>query len=218
MPQSRDDSTHQLIELERAQIGHEIHDALLPLLFGASSGVMSAIDQVDDDPDQAKQTLIQASRWLSEALQTGRQLLKEIYPPELIGTLWVRVAKDTAEALLADSQVRIDWETDDRVEQTTKPIALAAYRIVVEAIRNAIRHGHAKHVQVDASFGDGLISVTIQDDGNGFNPTMVSSDRFGIRAMRGRADSVGGSLQIDSQPGGPTTITARFPTPNDGLD
>ncbi len=140
---SRDDPTDNLVELERAKIGHEIHDALLPLIFAASSGVQSAINGLPEDADQSRQQLTQTLQWLTNALQTGRRMLTEIYPPELIGSLWVRAAKDTVERLFADSSPRIVWDTEESVEQTSQEIAVTIYRIVVEAIRNSIRHGQA---------------------------------------------------------------------------
>ena len=209
MTQSRYDLTDQLIELERAQIGHEIHDALLPLLFAASSGVASAIDHLPDNASESKQTLIQTSTWLVDAMQTARRLLKEIYPPQLVGSRWIRAAKDTIARLLEDSAVCIDWNTDQGVEDTSQQVALAAYRITVESIRNAIRHGQSKHIQINATKDDDKIEIVIRDDGNGFDSTKIPSDCFGIQAMRGRAALVGGSLGIDSQPGGPTIVTFK---------
>jgi len=204
-----DDLSDDLIELERAQIGHEIHDALLPLIFAASAGITSAIDHLPAGSDQSREKLIQASKWVSDALVTGRQMLTEIYPPELIGSLWVRTAKDAVKRLIDDPDVRIDWKTDSEAEETSQRVALAAYRIVVESIRNAIRHGKATEVQIDANRNADMIEVVVRDNGTGFDPTRVPTERYGIRAMHGRAKLVGGQLSVDSKPGGPTTVVFR---------
>jgi signal transduction histidine kinase len=214
MTDSPDDQTDNLVELERARIGHEIHDALLPLIFAASGGVQAAINQLPADANLSKQKLDQASQWLTEAMLIGRQLLTEIYPPELTGTLWVRAAKDTISRLFVDRGTAVQWKTDDAVEETSTDIAVTAYRIVVEAVRNALRHGQAAHVLVEATRNVDTIQVMIHDDGRGFTPTDVPNDRFGIRSMSGRANLVGGSLRVESKVGGPTIVTLKMPTPN----
>lgn len=209
MTKPGDHLSDDLIELERAQIGHEIHDALLPLIFAASAGINSAIDHLPEGCDQSRKKLMQASNWVAEALNTGRRMLTEIYPPELIGSLWVRAAKDAVRRLIDDPAIQINWATDSGAEETDRQVALVAYRIVVESIRNAVRHGAATEIQIDAVRDGGLIEVVIRDNGTGFDPTGIPAERFGIRAMRGRATLVGGTLNVDSAPGGPTTISFR---------
>jgi len=206
MPQERDDLNENLVEIERARIGNEIHDALLPLIFAASSGVSNAINHLSDDTG-AKQKLIQVSQWLTDATQTGRRLLTEIYPPELTGTLWIRATKDTISRLFDDSEVSVGWKTEGDVEQTSMDVALTLYRIVIESVRNAVRHGKAGQISVEATRTGDAIEVIVRDEGCGFDPAMIPEDRFGIRAMTGRAKLAGGSLVIDSKPGGPTTVT-----------
>ena len=106
------DQAARVIEVERAQIGHEIHDALLPLIFAASASVGAMIDQADaSDADHRRQheRLLQVAAWLDEALQTGRRLLTEVYPPELGSTDWTHVAADAIERLLGPSCSNVTW-------------------------------------------------------------------------------------------------------------
>lgn len=207
MTESRDDQAEDFVELERARIGHEIHDSLLPLIFAASGGVQAAINQLPADAAVSKQNLTQSLQWLNDAMQTGRQLLTEIYPPELTGSLWVRAAQDAINRLFDQSNLQVNWNVDKAAEEISTKVAIAAYRIVVEAVRNAIRHGQASKIDVDASRRRRTMHVVIRDNGHGFNPSEVPNDRFGLRAMTGRAIMVGGSLKVESEPGGPTTVS-----------
>jgi signal transduction histidine kinase len=177
------------------------------LIFAASGGVQAAINQLPADAKASREKLTQSMQWLSDAMQTGRQLLTEIYPPELTGSLWVRAAKDTVDRLFGQSETNVSWNIDDGCEQISIRLAVTAYRIVVEAIRNAIRHGQAGKIDVEATRRGDQIVIVIRDDGPGFNPSEVPQDRFGIRSMTGRATLVGGSLQVESKPGGPTAVT-----------
>lgn len=222
------DQAARVIEVERAQIGHEIHDALLPLIFAASASVGAMIDQaaesdVDGSADHSRQheRLRQVADWLDQAMQTGRRLLIEVYPPELSEANWTHVAADAVERLLGPSSSAVTWDVDPDVNAIDPHLALTAYRVVVEAIRNAVRHGRANRVvvsahrtdavSVGASSEDPRWLVEVSDDGVGFDPQLVPDDRFGIRSMTGRTQLVGGELSIESQPGGPTRVRVQLP-------
>ncbi len=202
------DQATRLIEVERAQIGHEIHDGLLPLLFAASATVASVIDHASATmSDDQREKLDQTAGWLHDAMQTGRRLLTQVYPPELTGTLWTKAAEDALKRLFAGSEAHIRWQVDPSVNDASAAIAFAAYRIVIEAVRNAVGHGKATEVVIGGEKENGKVRITIEDNGGGFDPSQVGADRFGIRAMMGRAQLVHGSLVVDSTPGGPTTVT-----------
>lgn len=198
----------RLIDLERAQVGHEIHDALLPLIFAASARLHSlAADDKVAASVETREKLRQAAEWLDEAMQVGRRILTQVYPPELVEKIWSNVARDTLERLFGETSSSIQWQIDPATNETSPLIATAAYRIVVEAVRNAIRHGKASEITVLAEQHDAGIRILIQDNGCGFDPTRVAQDRFGIRTMFGRAQLAGGQIAIDSKIGGPTKVT-----------
>jgi signal transduction histidine kinase len=88
--------------------------------------------------------------------------------------------------------------------------------VAQEAIRNAIHHAACSRVDVEAGWNprDRVVSLTVRDDGRGFDPAAVAgSDRghFGLQVMRERMAGIGGSLVIDTAPSGGTTVTARCP-------
>jgi signal transduction histidine kinase len=96
--------------------------------------------------------------------------------------------------------------------QVPEPAATAAYRIVQEALTNAGRHSAASSVVVYLTAEEGLLRVTIHDDGQGFDaaggkPGHRSS---GLSGMRDRAQAAGGSLEIHSAPGEGTIVMAEF--------
>ncbi|MFK8112236.1 MAG: sensor histidine kinase [Rubripirellula sp.] len=196
--------------MERSTVCHEIHDALLPLIFAASASVSALAASSSDDEvvSVSKQRLLQVSQWLDDALQTGRLLLTAAYPPELTGTLWSRVAIDTVQRLASETETSpVQWNLDAQVDDVSKPIALAAYRIVVEAVRNAERHGDAQEIIVGGELVDRQLRITVDDNGKGFDPTAISDDRYGVRSMIARAELVGGKLEVESKLGSGTKIT-----------
>lgn len=196
-------SVSDLIDLERSQIGHDIHDLLLPLIFAASANLQSLPDQLSDP--KAGKRIKEALDWLQQALATGRNLLTEIYPAELDQLTWLAAAKDTARRLCGDS-VEVIWIVDPASPicdpKWSRDLAATAYRVLVEALRNATRHGQAAKITVYCQ----VDQLVIVDDGIGFRPQDVPAGHFGIRAMKGRARLVGKQLTVDSKPGGPTTV------------
>ncbi|NNE00801.1 MAG: hypothetical protein HKN47_26095 [Pirellulaceae bacterium] len=201
------DLATEAIEAERAQIGHEIHDALLPLIFAASASLQNHLDGPNSDHGD-RENLLQAHRWLRDALQTGRTLLTQVYPPELKNTSWVLAAQHATTALI-DDDIDTQWQIDAAAHAWPPSVASTAYRIVVEAVRNAVRHGKATQIKVVADAQ--LLSVV--DNGCGFDPAVVAEDRYGIRSMKGRAALIGGSLDVDSQVGGPTEVRLSLTSP-----
>jgi signal transduction histidine kinase len=207
--------TADLIEIERAQIGHQIHDALLPLLIAAAAGVNSAAELLAPEETEAKQKLALTATWIDAAIDQGRRLLHEVHHPEWIGSQWLSAAQDTLSRLFDPPPENLHWDVDQATAEISPRAALAAYRITVEAVRNAIRHAHATQIKVIATTTADRLEIEIRDDGNGFEPADVAADvagdHFGIRSMRGRARGADGTLSIQSQRGGPTSVRLTLP-------
>ena len=203
------------LEAERAQIAHDIHDALLPLVFAASAGIDRLIDDASGSGDEALgreqrlERLRQIASWLQEAMATGREVVTRTYPAELADQSWDQAAAETLRRQSATATLR--WRVEPAAREVTAEVALAAYRIVIEAVRNATRHGDAQSVTIETSRRDRHRQVCVEDDGQGFDPDEIPSDRYGIRSMRSRAMLAGGHLELHSRPGGPTRVCFLWP-------
>lgn len=90
---------------------------------------------------------------------------------------------------------------------------LAAFRIVQEALTNALKYAHAANVSVRARFDETEIALEIADDGVGFDPSQTGDGRprLGLNGMRERVDLVGGTLRLRTRPGHGTKIWVRLP-------
>jgi signal transduction histidine kinase len=85
------------------------------------------------------------------------------------------------------------------------------YRIAEETLHNVTQHARASHVWIILERVDHTLTLTIRDDGMGFNPeSAINEDRFGLRGMRERAEAIGATLFIDSQVDRGTTIRLRM--------
>ena len=80
-----------------------------------------------------------------------------------------------------------------------------------QAVVNATRHARARQITVRLTRSENEIRLSVEDDGTGFEPTDVPSDRFGLVGMRERARLLGGSLTVESAPDAGTAIEVRVP-------
>ena len=198
------DRAVKAIQAERAQIGHEIHDSLLPQIAGVQFLISAIADRMPGDhPD--RENLQKAIHWLADAQEIGRKILVKAYPPELERTTWIRAAQDTI-SRIAPEEISVHWDID---EADSLPIEVAGtcYRIVVEAVSNAIRHSDSNSINVKVL----PETITISDQGKGFDSGSVAKDRYGLRSMKGRAALIGARLEIMSTPGQGTTLSLHLP-------
>ncbi len=208
--QSSELTAAQIIDLERSQIGHDLHDLLIPLIFAASANLQAALRTTDPGASAELASLLdriaKSDDWLQQALSLTRNLLTQIYPPELDQLSWLAAAKDTANRICGPDCQAV-WDVDPKSpvcdSDWNRDLATTAYRVLIEALRNATRHGNAKTVAIRCQ-PDRLVIV---DDGEGFDPAAIDPNRFGIRSMKGRARLVGKTVTVESAPGGPTTVT-----------
>lgn len=90
-------------------------------------------------------------------------------------------------------------------------LEVVLYRVVQEALTNVARHSQAHTVSVLLQKPSGELTAIVEDDGRGFEPERTPKNRLGLVGMRERLGAVGGTLQIESEPGRGTTVFARVP-------
>lgn len=115
--------------------------------------------------------------------------------------------------LRSGCEIAIGGDLDERLPGH---VETAAFRIVQEAVNNAIRHGHPAHVFVDLAVDAAHLTVTIRDDGDGFDPNAVlppgdSGACLGLLSMRERAELLGGEFRLRTAVGEGVSIHARLP-------
>ena len=97
-------------------------------------------------------------------------------------------------------------------ERLDKEKELAIYRIVEEALSNVMRHAHATEVFINVRKNENTISLSIEDNGVGFNPEEISHDSSGLSNMQSRVSILKGTFNIDSSRGKGTFTSVTIPT------
>ncbi len=201
----------QAVVDERARLAREIHDGLaqtLAFLKMQSSQMQTYLEQ--GDLSRLTDALKNSGRTLTDAYLDARQAIEQLRRvPGRDLTAWLcQVALDfeAATGLRVDTS-RLDVEHDVPLMTQAQLV-----RIVQEALSNVRKHAQAKNVAIAGRVQDDALILEVSDDGRGFAPeSLAPGDRYGLRGMRERAETLGADFQIISRPGSGATVRVRLP-------
>jgi len=200
-----------LSEREKSELARKLHDELGGLLTAAKMDLSWLQSRLEGAPIQER--LAKLGSVLDEAMDLKRRVVEELRPSlldhfGLPTALRTYVESTCAKAGLA-SQIVIEHTCESMPKDTT----IALFRVVQEGLSNIIRHAQAKTVKLELSGDDSHCSVTLSDDGRGFD-ALSSQFRWshGLMGMRQRAEALGGRLDIESRVGGGTRVRVEIPS------
>ena len=210
--QARADTLHAVIraqEDERARIARELHDsvgqALASLLL--SLKLAEQVGAIDD----VRTRLADLREVTSAAASDVRRIARELRP-SVLDDLGLEAAVDRYCSDLQDrSGVAIDVSVQLSGPRRDSEVETVVYRVVQEALTNAVKSADPAKVTVTLTDEDGVVRLAIKDDGRGFDPDHVSSKGLGLQGMRERAELVNGKITITSVPGAGSTIELEVP-------
>lgn len=186
---------------ERDRIGQEIHDGAMQGVYSASLILNSTVKYVDNP--EALHRFTQVQQVLDQVTLSLRRYMTSlrIRPSATsLATELTQIAQDPRFQPLVDIQLEIAGCPILDEDATAHIVG-----IVQEALANIIRHAHADTVTIRVACHDERFTLTIRDNGRGFDPVQAQSG-FGLRTMRRHADMIGAGLQIESHRGGGTMI------------
>lgn len=187
----------------RTRIERDIHDGTQQQLVAAAMALQATRVRIDGD-DATVAELDAVTAQLTEALEELRELARGIHP----AVLTQRGLRSALGALTRRSPVPVRLELTLQSERFPQSVESAAYFICSEALANAQRHAAASDVILTADERNGVLILSVTDDGTGG----AAFDRgSGLTGMRDRAETIGGTLQVVSPAGGPTVVTAELP-------
>jgi signal transduction histidine kinase len=193
-------------ESERGRWARELHDETLQGL--GSLRMMVSAARRRDDADGMRAALEEVVGTIDAEIENLRTLIRELRPAALdeLGPA------PAIEELAARTGARNGFEvtTDLAFEgRRTAEVETAVYRIIQEALTNVVKHAGATRVAVEAREDDGVLRLTVTDDGRGFD-TGAPGAGFGLAGMRERVLLLGGALDVESGPAG-TRLEATLP-------
>jgi|GEM_PF-3204754 len=201
----------ELQERDRTLVSHEIHDGVVQDIVAAKMFMNVLCAQLKSCHCELPGETKKVEERLDHAIAEARRLIRELRPLIVDDEGVIRAIDHLVVQEREFTEMRIEFDHDVALDRLEPMLEGNIYRIVQEAARNARRHSRAKRVKISIVQNNGWITITVSDDGIGFNPESISGDRFGVRGIRERARLFGGNACIDSKPGAGTNILVQLP-------
>jgi signal transduction histidine kinase len=207
-------------EQERQRWARELHDQTLQGLASLAVGLRSA--RRTGDAAQLDEAVDAAVAQLQDEMRDLRALITQLRPAALddlgLGAA-IQGLRDRLDPRGPSVEVRVDLDFEEGRHPTRLEPELEAtiYRLVQEALNNALTHAEASSMRVGVVEDAGAVTIHVGDDGTGFDPGQRTGG-FGLMGMRERVELVGGTIEIASEPGAGTDVRATVPARHRAID
>ncbi|TAK59880.1 MAG: HAMP domain-containing protein [Dehalococcoidia bacterium] len=203
-------------EEERRRIARELHDETGQALSALVVGMDAATLAGESDMASIRKRLVDLRAVTVDALEDVHRLIYDLRPSLLDDVGLVAGLRWYAETRLQSSGVTSEVMVMGEEKRLPAEVETALFRIGQEAISNVAWHAKATNALVTLDFRDGGVTLSVEDDGAGFEVASVSetSDQrrgWGILGMRERAELLGGTLRVSSRKGEGTTVKVTVP-------
>jgi signal transduction histidine kinase len=187
----------------RRRIERDLHDGTQQRLLSLALELRAAESAVPPELPELEAQLSRTATGLAEVVEDLQEIARGIHPAVLSkGGL-----EPAIKVLARRSVVPVEHQLHI-AGRMPEPVEVAAYYVVSEALTNAAKHSHATEVSVEAATVDGVLRLSVRDDGVGGADTRRGS---GLIGLQDRIASLGGTLEITSTPGNGTSILAKIP-------
>jgi ligand-binding sensor domain-containing protein/two-component sensor histidine kinase len=202
---------------ERTRIAREIHDTLAQGFVGVSTQLeLTAHHLAQSNVLEAAQQVDRTRALVREGLADARRSIWNLRADGTQATLPLRLTNLVQQASTEHLKTNIDIGGTYRA--LAPSLENEVLRIAQEALANVLRHSGATRVELDLRYHPNELTLTISDNGAGFqstDTTLPAQGHFGLQGMRERAIQIGGMLNVESSPESGTTVTLRAPLQNE---
>jgi signal transduction histidine kinase len=198
-------------DAERARVARELHDGTAQTLAAAMLQ-LSAVARHSSNPDAAE-SLSELRDLVASALEEVRSLSHTIHPRVLDDLGLVSALEWLARQTRQDGVLDVEVEAGPGVEDIPSSASSVLYRVAQESVRNVVQHARAKHVRIVLTNEKDVATLSVIDDGNGFDVRSAEARRpgMGLFSIRERVSLVNGTVDIQSVPGRGARVIATVP-------
>ena len=203
----RDQAEQTAVAAERSRLARDLHDAVTQTLFSASL-IAEVLPRLwERNPDDGRRRLEELRQLTRGALAEMRTLLLELRPSALTEAALPDLLRQLAEALTGRARIPTTVSVDGECPLPPE-VQVPLYRIAQEALNNVAKHSGASSAEIHLECGTDVVRLSISDDGRGFDPSLVGPNHLGLGIMMERAEAIGAELEVTSEPGKGTCVTA----------
>jgi signal transduction histidine kinase len=185
-------------EKERSRIAKDLHDGVAGLLAAVkmhfSSVDAKAVNIFQDDSFRRGMQLLDIAS--GEIRKTSHNLMPEVLIMHGLDEALERYCRT-----ISNNSLSIQYDSLGKIDRFIESFELTVYRIVQELLNNILKHSQAKKAIVQVCQQADLLTITLEDNGVGFNVNSLEKDGMGLKSLRSRIESINGKMEIDSAPG-----------------
>lgn len=198
------------ISHERNRLARDLHDTLAHSLSAVAVQLEAVKSLWDEDPEEAQKILVQSLATTRSGLKETRLAIQDLRASPLedlgLGLALQQIAKTTA----SRAGLRLELDVPEQITGLSESIEQGLYRVADEALTNIEHHADATHISMRYQEKKQQITLTIADDGRGFDTEAAPPmGHFGLKGMAERVSMMRGTLTVDSKPGHGTCIEVK---------
>ena len=210
---------HDLVaagERRLVRLGFDLHDGPLQELVALAEELRTASSQISAVvPDDFRQRVSGRFNDVHARLGALDESLRQVAHSIRSTTAVARPVADAVESemrVLANATgIHVDLQVEGELSGLTDSQKIVLFRVVQEALSNARRHSEAERVSVVLRSTRAFVEVSVTDDGRGFDPRLLDTDRLGLAGISERVRLLGGAVELETTLGGGTTVRATLP-------
>ena len=199
-------------EHEQQRIGQDLHDGLCQQLAAIGCAARMLSEDLKTQGSAAAHDAMLIEESVQQAVLEARSLARGIFPVHVDQSGLSSALAELAQTTGRLTSVEIEMRESAEVSLDDPEVSMNLYRIAQEAVANAVKHGHARHVVIDLRITREELTLLIEDDGCGIKPASKTfTEGMGLRTMRYRAQSLGAHLEVSPRHMGGTRVNCRLP-------
>jgi signal transduction histidine kinase len=200
-------------EEERRRLRRDLHDGVGPTLASLSQRLDAAADLVDKDPQVSVELLKELKGQVKGTVAEIRRLVYALRPPVLDEFGLVSAIREYVAQYTGPNGLAVSFDVTEPMPALPAAVEVAAYRIILEAFTNIVRHADATQCLIKILLDDNCLCLEVSDNGKGLAKKIHPG--VGLTSMRERAAELSGACTIENLPSGGTRVSARLPVPKE---
>ena len=199
---------------ERNRIARELHDTLAQGFAGTAFALEGIATNLDPEDGRLRPQIEMALRMVRHSLSEARRSVMNLRANALENRDLASALDETARKLIAGQEIELRTQIQPLAAPLPPAVENNIFRIGVEAITNALRHGKPRVIEVRLQSENASVELLVRDDGAGFDPAnLAAAGHFGVLGMRERARQMKADLEITTAPGSGCEVRLVVPYP-----
>lgn len=207
-------------EDERRRIAQDLHDDISQSMIALILSLKAIHGEVATglDNQEVGEHIQEAIHTVDDMMRHVRKVFYELRPPSFNSLPLGKVLESLCSSVALSTGLRVVLSTQEQMPPVPNMQATVLYRLVQEGMNNVIKHAQATSIWINLEYADGEFNISLEDDGQGFDPRHEPGHGMGLQGLRDRFSMLNGNFDIETAPGKGTRLYGSLPSTNSGTD